>query len=322
MVNHQERSTVIAGLPAWLMSCGIHAAFLIAMFLASRYVPTGVEVEPDRTAGITLVKHARGERDYFDENDLMAAEEMRAAKAGTPSPFPSDDELPFDVTALLPSLHAEGAGSVDQNQAAAPRAGELGGGTAQSLDVGGGSARTEVFGVYGTGSRFVYVFDRSGSMSGHGGRPLAAAKTELRASLGDLDRIHQFQVIFYNEEPAAFQPLGGRPKLQWADDATKQLGRAFVNGIQASGGTRHMGALQLALGMRPDVIFFLTDAEEPQLSAADLLKIRRANTGAAIHAVEFGFGPQRNRNNFLVRLAEQNGGNHVYVDISKLPKPK
>ena len=130
-----------------------------------------------------------------------------------------------------------------ESPSAAPRAGDLGGGTAESLDVGGGSARTEVFGVYGTGSRFVYVFDRSGSMSGHGGRPLAAAQRELRASLGDLNRVHQFQIIFYNEDPAVFQPHGGKPKLEWADDATKALAKSFVSGITASGGTRHMLSL-------------------------------------------------------------------------------
>ena len=38
-----------------------------------------------------------------------------------------------------------------------------------------------------------------------------------------------------------------------------------------------------------------------------------------MHAIEFGFGPQRNRNNFLVRLAEQHQGQHLYIDVSKLP---
>ncbi len=308
-------------LPAWFLSVAIHVAMLLMLFFASRHVAPGIDVEPDRTAGITLVKHARGEREYFDENDLLATDQLKTATPGVQSPFPSRNDLELDVSSLLPSVDAAGAGTMVESPAAAPRAGDLGGGTAKSLDVGGGTARTEVFGVYGTGSRFVYVFDRSGSMSGHGGRPLAAAKRELRSSLGDLDRVHQFQIIFYNQRPAAFHPHGDRPRLEWADDATKELARAFVDGITASGGTRHMGAMQLAIGMQPDVIFFLTDAEHPQLSAADLRKIRRLNAGAAIHAVEFGFGPQRTQNNFLMQLAEQNGGKHVYVDVSRLPKP-
>ena len=65
----------------------------------------------------------------------------------------------------------------------------------------GGTTSTGVFGVEGEGSKFVYVFDRSGSMQGFQGRPLAAAKRELITSLESLESVHQFQVIFYNERP-------------------------------------------------------------------------------------------------------------------------
>jgi hypothetical protein len=51
-----------------------------------------------------------------------------------------------------------------------------------------------------------------------------------------------------------------------------------------------------------------------------LARVQRNNGGTMIHAVEFGFGRQRKRDNFLVRLAEQNRGKHVYVDIAELNK--
>ncbi len=75
----------------------------------------------------------------------------------------------------------------------------------------------------------------------------------------------------------------------------------------------------MALGLRPDVIFFLTDADEPQLTADELAAIARANKGTQINAIEFGFGSPAGGDNFLKRLARQNGGQHAYVDISKLP---
>ena len=73
--------------------------------------------------------------------------------------------------------------------------------------------------------------------------------------------------------------------------------------------------------MKPDVIFFLTDAAEPQLSSSQLEKIRQKNNrvGATIHAIEFGAGPNQGGVNFLMRLAGQNGGSHVYVDVTGLP---
>ena len=62
----------------------------------------------------------------------------------------------------------------------------------------GGKARTSLFGVVGEGYKFVYVFDRSGSMGGSGRDSLRAIKAELPESLKNLDTVHQFQIIFYN----------------------------------------------------------------------------------------------------------------------------
>ena len=305
--------------PAWMLLLGLHMALVTSMVFVFRFAPQGATVEPDRTTGIVLVRDDNGEREYFTEPDDAAnAVAQQVGKVGVKSPFPDSAELSVDVSSLLPKQEAPGAGAPAGSAASAPRAGELGGGTAAGYDM-GGKTRTGVFGVYGEGTRFIYVFDRSGSMAGFGGRPLAAAKAELTASLNDLTRQNQFQIIFYNENPSAFQPYGERPKLQWGDEASKDLAQSFVKNISASGSTRHMSALKLAIGLSPDIIFFLTDADEPSLSAADLGRIRRLSAGTTIHAVEFGFGRQRNANNFLVRLAEQNGGKHVYVDISKLP---
>jgi hypothetical protein len=74
----------------------------------------------------------------------------------------------------------------------------------------------------------------------------------------------------------------------------------------------------MAIRLQPDVIFFLTDADEPKLSPNQLARLHRAAAGISINAIEFGFGPQADRDNFLVQLAQQNDGRHVYVDISKV----
>ena len=74
----------------------------------------------------------------------------------------------------------------------------------------------------------------------------------------------------------------------------------------------------MAIRMQPDVIFFLTDADEPRLSAGQLDDIVRRAAGITINAIEFGFGPQQDANNFLVRLAQRTGGQHAYVDISRM----
>lgn len=80
-----------------------------------------------------------------------------------------------------------------------------------------------------------------------------------------------------------------------------------------------MPALEMAIRLKPDVIFFLTDAEEPRLTESELEKLNRWNTGpASINSIEFGAGKSYNKNNFLVRLARMNMGSHAYKDVTQL----
>ena len=120
---------------------------------------------------------------------------------------------------------------------------------------------TKLYGIEAEGAKFVYVFDRSASMSIARGKPLAAAKRELIASLTPLERVHQFYLIFYNQETRSFQPGAEAGKLIFATDANKTAAERFINGIQPEGATDHYLALSLALKMRPDVIFLLTDGD-------------------------------------------------------------
>jgi hypothetical protein len=147
---------------------------------------------------------------------------------------------------------------------------------------------------------------------------LAAAKQELIASLNALEGRHQFQVIFYSERPEAMPfHRGGRSLLVAADARSKQQAETYIRGVIADGPTNHLPALELALSLAPDVIFFLTDSEEPRMSPADLAQIRRLNRGTIINTIEFGAGPPAANYNFLQQLAAENHGQHGYVDLSR-----
>jgi uncharacterized protein with von Willebrand factor type A (vWA) domain len=186
----------------------------------------------------------------------------------------------------------------------------------------GGKARTSLFGVVGEGYKFVYVFDRSGSMGGKGRESLKAVKAELFRSLKDLDSVHQFQIIFYNERPSIFNPSGAPGRLAFATEENKQRAIRFIDSIAAGGGTDHEQALRLAIRLQPNVIFLLTDADDPKLSPAQLEKIQRMAGGIVINAIEFGPGPKPEGASFLADLARQNGGGYVYIDISKYQERK
>jgi hypothetical protein len=250
-----------------------------------------------------------------DAGDSGAAPSLAEALPAGPPAVSTAGVLPsgFDAEALpapesLAHTSADGFASGDGHDAAGGVRGLLA----------DGRARTTVFNVSGEGYKFVYVFDRSGSMGGSGHSPLEAAKAELLASLGDLEETHQFQIIFYNEQPTMFPLAGHVGQLVFGTPANKQRAAQFVGGVVADGGTGHEEALSAALKLGPDVIFFLTDADQPVLSPAQLQRIGRRNNGTVIHAIEFGLGPQVDTDNFLVRLAQGNGGQHVYFDVSQL----
>ncbi len=184
---------------------------------------------------------------------------------------------------------------------------------------GGGKARTSMFGLAGEGYKFVYVFDRSGSMGGDGSASLRAVKAELLASLKNLDTVHQFQIIFYNHRPVLFSPSGTPGKLVFATEQNKQAVRKFLDTIEAFGGTDHEAALRMATALKPDVIFLLTDGDDPKLTAPQLEKIERWSAGIRINAIEFGPGPAPQTESFLKELARRTGGEYTYVDTTKLP---
>jgi hypothetical protein len=178
-------------------------------------------------------------------------------------------------------------------------------------------ATVRVFGAVGEGSRFVYLFDHSTSMTG---APLAAAKRQLIDSLDALSSVHQFHVIFFNHEVQAWDLTGGQQRVPFASDANKQLAAQFLRTVVAAGGTDRVAPLRRALQFQPDVIFFLTDADD-EMSHFDVVDIveRAQGSGTQIACIEFGDGPRpREGGNFLTRLAAETGGDYVYVDTATL----
>ncbi len=184
-----------------------------------------------------------------------------------------------------------------------------------------GPGETKFFNIREKGLRFVYVVDRSVSMTSH--NAIRVAKAELMSSLQSLSADQQFQIIFYNISPTVMH-LGGdsQDTMYWASDVNRTLARQFISGITAELGTDHLPALRKALELKPDVVFFLTDAGQPALDSADRAKIRTLNAGRArIHCIEFGMGAElADERSFMEKLASENGGRYIYRDISEFTR--
>ncbi|HET6424859.1 MAG TPA: VWA domain-containing protein [Planctomycetaceae bacterium] len=194
------------------------------------------------------------------------------------------------------------------------------GGTGLGAEGAGGSGLpgTAFFGTKDQGTRVVFVIDCSASMENYGA--MASAKAALVAALQTLSDEQQFQIVFYNRVPRMFQPFAqDKETLFFATERNKSLARQYISQIVPDQGTDHMPALEQALRLQPEIIYFLTDADEPQLTARELMKIDRVNNGRArIHTIEFGKGNDLGLENFLKKMARQNGGTYRYHDVRQL----
>jgi Mg-chelatase subunit ChlD len=194
---------------------------------------------------------------------------------------------------------------------------------AEPAGLGAGSeGKATLLGIEGKGSKFVYVFDHSGSMGVPENKPLNRAKKELLASIDALSDVQQFYIIFYNQDQKVFRidPTGGR--LIFGTDNNKRLAKQFVDSIKAEGATRHVDALAMALRMHPDVIFLLTDGDPPDdLTKDALARVERLNgSGTVIDVIQISPPPGEGQVNRLEALAKHSGGQHVYVDFNKAEK--
>jgi len=317
-----ERTT-----PALVMSLVLHVVLLTGIGLIWSPTSRGTGDEEDRPVGIALV-HRLPDRDRYveateiPEPKTETTSESDASSASSAAAPPADLSPPLDLAGVLQAMQAtpspvSGTGLTGQAEldgdafSAGPGAGSEG----DSAE-----ATTMVFGISGSGSRFVYVFDRSDSMNGFGGKPLRAAKSELIRSLRTLSERQRFQLIFYNDKPTPFKMSGVPLQMISGEEAYVALAESYIRSISAFGGTEHESALKMALRMAPDVIFFLTDARIPRLSNQELREIKnRADaSGATIHAIEFGAEPIAPRDSFLRELASQNRGQYRYIDVRLL----
>jgi von Willebrand factor type A domain len=228
--------------------------------------------------------------------------------------LPSIEPKPEEVRQnALPGPQTTGQGLI-------PGSGPGGGGGAGGGS-GGGAGRgigpgTQFFGAKDHAHSFAYVIDCSGSMATR--NSLEVAKRELLASLGQLPPDAQFAVIFYNLQARMLTDPQGRRGLMAATTSNKARVQTQLATVTSDGGTDHMLALRAALGIKPEVVFFLTDAD--LMTNSDVNEILGEVGATRIQAVEFGRGTTLGQQTPLARLATTTGGSYLYIDVSKFPR--
>ena len=181
---------------------------------------------------------------------------------------------------------------------------------------GGGEGKVSFFGLVARARRIVYAIDASESMRKN--RAMEIARSELSLSLKGLEPSAQFQIVFFDVKTHSMSRPGEKAGLLRATSANLRLADHFIKGIQPEAGTDRFAAVKHAMSFDPDVIFLLTDADEPEISAKELWEIRKTNKRhTVINTVEFGLGADLSKDSFLKKLARQNNGTHTYRDLIK-----
>jgi hypothetical protein len=314
-----------------IVSHGVLLLLFAFTLRSCEQAPVGFSNEPTREVGI-VIKQAGDRPDAQmagDPNDAEPTESLAETAIATDllTPSRSTSETPpaeislptDDGTAVIgPGVNLPSEGAIsDPRDPLKPN----GGSRPPATGTTGGPRGAAFMGARDEGMKVIFVIDASGSMTSY--NAMQVAKASLVSSLQALDERQQFLIIFYDDKPQVVHLKEElKPTLAYATEINKTLARQRIAGIQPGSGTDHLPAIELAMKLNPNVIFFLTDALDPPLWPRDLEKIRLTNGGQIrIHSIEFGQGPEINRTNFLHRLAQQNGGTHRYHDVTKFKGP-
>jgi len=188
-------------------------------------------------------------------------------------------------------------------------------------DVGSGKGGAEFFGVKATGRKFVFVVDSSRSMTGP---KWFAACHELYAAISRLRPNQQFYVVFFDGRahpmPRGFEEFNP-PGLLAATEDNRLILKQFVSSIQLGFDTRPYMAMRMAMELKPDAIYLLSDGEFKDNTARYLkrnnkirLKDRLKMPAVVVHTIGFH---SRAGQRILRRIAKDNGGTYKFVSGRK-----
>ncbi|MEM6994772.1 MAG: VIT and VWA domain-containing protein, partial [Myxococcota bacterium] len=162
---------------------------------------------------------------------------------------------------------------------------------------------------------FIFVVDRSGSMSGI---PLALAKDVVRQSLMHLRPVDTFEIVGFESGTTR---LFGTPRAANAGNLAEALG--FIDGMVSGGGTEMGSAVEAALQNdvargRHRYVMFLTDGnigfEAEIQSAARRLVAAIGSRGQQARVFAVGIGSSPNRG-LIAGLARAGRGAPLYTNM-------
>jgi hypothetical protein len=143
-------------------------------------------------------------------------------------------------------------------------------------------------------------------------RKLDHARRELIASLRKLPPAVRFQVIDYNDYVETLI-IDGQRELLPAEPEIVSKAILLLQSLDAAGKTNHLVALCRGVDLRPDVLYFLTDADD--LRAEEIAVITKRNQHTVIHTIELSRRRTITPDGPLAQLARENHGSYRRVSL-------
>jgi hypothetical protein len=296
-------------LPGWLISCIIHSAAVIVL---------AVIALPGITREVEQVLIASTTEEPVEDLiqpivDLeVIPQEVDISEAPVAEIDPGASAM---AEAILAEMPTELAPSFEMSNDHGNLFGEDGIGMSE---VGQGSGSTSFFGVQSSGRVFVFVIDSSKSMNAG---KFEAACAELIRSVRMLKPEQLFYVVFFDHD-ALRMFSKEEPELAAVPATPQNIYKleAWVRTVELELKTLPYDSVEIALNLRPDAIYILTDGEfTDRGQTVKYLKDNNQENPSfdikktPIHTIAFY---SEDGKETLTRIAEESGGTYRFV-----PKP-
>lgn len=174
---------------------------------------------------------------------------------------------------------------------------------------GGGGGGTSFFGVSSRGRYFMYIVDISGSMGAQ--NRLSILKDNLQSSINALPEHTSFFIYAYNDKAI---PTIGATQWKQATPENKMRVTRWIKNLSSGGGTDPTSAFDRTFQFHPlpDVIYFMTDAEDLQGMPEFVGNLNNRTRKSKIHCIAFGDSGSEES---MRQIAKQSGGKYRYVPV-------
>lgn len=280
---------------AWCVSVAVHLSILLAFW------------------GVILREEIQARRVIIPEARLAAAADPHAPSAPPPLKLAQQSATP---TLERPRLADIPLPAVTLDQVASPPATSIrDAAPSMTTTTGAGTVgpASVFFGQTGNAYKVVYVVDVSASQMIY----MDDIIREMRQSVRGLIPTQKFHIVL--ARPRQIDELGSR-RLVPAINRYVQEAEAFlatIDRIPKPGKADPIEAMKRAFAVRPELIYFLSDGDYPDVENELERTLDQLNAGRSVAITVIGFEPSPRPRALLERIARNHGGNFRFVETRR-----